>query len=305
VLLTGHTGLKGAWLRRQGHWLSLPAATQPNLFSLIGVHELIGSHHGDIRDTAVVTTCLSNVRLDIVFHLAAQALVHSSYRDPLTTFSTNVLGTANVLNSLLASNTARVAVAITTGKVYQKLKNSYPYRETDAVGVHVPYSASKAASEIVIASFRDSYLTNDGVAIASARACNLIGGGDLSEDRLIPDAVMAWSTGKPLEIRRPQSVRAWQYVLEPLPGYLRLAERLWVQPSLTGPTALGLIPAKRHRCERWLSLLKKRTVAVKSHLATALHGPMKRAGWHLKLLKPNNFSMCRRVGCWHKLCNVR
>ncbi len=246
VLLTGHTGFKGAWLafwlNRLGAkviGLSLPAATQPSLYSLIGLHELIGSHHGDIRDEALVAACVRVARPDIVFHLAAQALVHSSYRDPITTFTTNVLGTANVLNALRASNTVRVAVAITTDKVYQNLEHPYPYRETDLLGGYDPYSASKAAAEIVIASFRDSFLNNLGIAIASARAGNVIGGGDWSEDRLIPDAVRAWSTSKPLEIRRPQSVRPWQHVLEPLAGYLRLAERLWVQPSLAGPYNFG------------------------------------------------------------------
>jgi CDP-glucose 4,6-dehydratase len=246
VLLTGHTGFKGAWLACWLHrlgakvvGLSLPASTQPNLFSLIGLHELIDSHHGDIRDAAIVATCVRGARPDIVFHLAAKALVHSSYRDPLTTFATNVQGTANVLNALRAPTTVRVAVAITTDKVYHNLEHPYPYRETDVLGGHDPYSASKAASEIVIASFRDSFLTNEGVAIASARAGNVIGGGDWAEDRLIPDAVKAWSTGKPLAIRLPQSVRPWQHVLEPLAGYLRLAERLWVEPSLAGPYNFG------------------------------------------------------------------
>lgn len=246
VLLTGHTGFKGAWLAFWLHrlgakvvGLSLPAATQPNLFALARIDELIDSRHGDIRDAATVAAQVRDAHPDIVFHLAAQALVHASYRDPLTTFATNVQGTANVLNALRAPSTTRVVVAVTTDKVYQNLEHSYPYRETDALGGHDPYSASKAACELVIASYRDSFLTHDGVAVASARAGNVIGGGDWSEDRLIPDAVRAWSTGQPLTIRRPQAVRPWQHVLEPLAAYLRLAEKLWAQPGLAGAYNFG------------------------------------------------------------------
>ena len=246
VLLTGHTGFKGAWLAFWLHRLganvvgfSLPAATQPNLFNLARVDALIDSRHVDIRDAATLAVQVRDAHPDIVFHLAAQALVHASYRDPLTTFATNVQGTANVLNALRAPATARVVVAITTDKVYQNLEHPYPYRETDALGGHDPYSASKAACELVIASYRDSFLSPDGVAVASARAGNVIGGGDWSEDRLIPDAVRAWNSGQALTIRRPQAVRPWQHVLEPLAAYLRLAERLWAQPGLAGAYNFG------------------------------------------------------------------
>jgi CDP-glucose 4,6-dehydratase len=246
VLLTGHTGFKGAWLALWLHQLgakvvglSLPPATQPNLFRLARIDKLIDSRYVDIRDAAAVAAQVRGARPDIVFHLAAQALVQPSYRDPLTTFATNVQGTANVLDALRAPMTARVAVAVTTDKVYHNLEHAYPYRETDALGGHDPYSASKAASELVIASYRDSFLTNEGVAIASARAGNVIGGGDWSQDRLIPDAVRAWSSGEPLVIRSPQAVRPWQHVLEPLAGYLQLAELLWAQPGLAGAYNFG------------------------------------------------------------------
>jgi len=172
-------------------------------------------------------------------HLAAQPLVRASYRDPLGTFSSNIMGTAHVLDALRGLDSVRVAVMVTTDKVYRNLEQPYPYREEDALGGHDPYSASKAASEIVIASYRDAFLKDQGVVVASARAGNVIGGGDWAEDRLIPDAVRAWQAGKPLEIRRPQATRPWQHVLEPLHGYLTLAEKLWHHPELAGAYNFG------------------------------------------------------------------
>ena len=233
VLLTGHTGFKGAWLAL---WLSrlgalvtgisLPPETTPNLFSLAKIQTITETHYCDIRDAALLSDLIEKAEPEIVFHLAAQALVHPSYRDPLTTFSTNVQGTANVLDALRELNTVRVVVAITTDKVYKNLEHPYPYRETDALGGHDPYSASKAAAEIVIASYKDSYLSAKGIGVASARAGNVIGGGDWSADRLIPDAIRAWDANQPLQIRRPQSVRPWQHVLDPLNGYLTIGVNL-------------------------------------------------------------------------------
>jgi CDP-glucose 4,6-dehydratase len=246
VMLTGHTGFKGAWLALWLHRLgaqvtgiSLPAATTPNLFGLANIHAITSSHYCDIRDAASLATLIINAQPEIVFHLAAQALVHASYRDPLTTFSTNVQGTANVLDALRSINTVRAVVAITTDKVYKNLEQAYPYRESDALGGHDPYSASKAAAEIVIASYRDSYLKERGIAVASARAGNVIGGGDWSADRLIPDAIRAWNTNQILQIRRPQAIRPWQHVLEPLAGYIQLAEQLWQQPNLADAYNFG------------------------------------------------------------------
>jgi CDP-glucose 4,6-dehydratase len=246
VLLTGHTGFKGAWLAL---WLdrlgaevvgiSLPPATTPNLAGLAGIDSLIDGRIVDIRDAGELARQIRSASPEIVLHLAAQALVRTSYGEPLLTFGTNVQGTANVLEAVRASGTARVVVAITTDKVYRNIEQPYPYRETDALGGHDPYSASKAAAEIVIACYRDSYLAGRGVAVASARAGNVIGGGDWSEDRLIPDAVRAWSTGQSLAIRRPRAFRPWQHVLEPLAGYLRLAERLWTKSDLAGAYNFG------------------------------------------------------------------
>jgi CDP-glucose 4,6-dehydratase len=179
------------------------------------------------------------VRPEIVLHLAAQPLVRASYREPRVTIETNVMGTTHVLEALRELEGARVAVMVTTDKVYRDMQSPEPYREDDPLGGHDPYSASKAASEIVIASYRQSFLSVQGVAVASARAGNVIGGGDWSEDRLIPDAVRAWQAGQTLEVRRPQAVRPWQHVLEPLAGYLTLAQQLWERPALAGAYNFG------------------------------------------------------------------
>ena len=246
VLLTGHTGFKGAWMALWLHRLgaqvtgvSLSPATTPNLFTLANIETIADSHFCDIRESTALATLINKAQPEIVFHLAAQALVHARYSDPLTTFATNVQGTANVLDALRAIDSVRAVVAITTDKVYKNLEQPYPYRETDALGGHDPYSASKAAAEIVIASYRDSYLDNKGIAVASARAGNVIGGGDWSADRLIPDAIRAWNAKQPLQIRRPQAIRPWQHVLEPVAGYIKLAEQLWQQPSVAGAYNFG------------------------------------------------------------------
>lgn len=246
VLLTGHTGFKGAWLAL---WLdrlgakvtgvSLPPATQPNLFDLAGIGSIVDSHYCDIRNIDALSTLVEHSRPEIVFHLAAQALVRASYQDPPTTFSTNVMGTANLLEGVRRCTGVKVVVAITTDKVYENLEHAFPYRETDRLGGHDPYSASKAAAEVVISSYRKAFLSEEGIAVASARAGNVIGGGDWSEDRLIPDAVRAWSTGAPLQIRRPDAIRPWQHVLEPLAGYMALAESLWWNPALADAYNFG------------------------------------------------------------------
>jgi CDP-glucose 4,6-dehydratase len=246
VLLTGHTGFKGAWmalwLHRMGAkvvGLSLPPVTSPNLFSLASIDSLTDSRFCDIRNATETTSVIRQADPEIVFHLAAQPLVRASYREPLETFATNVLGTAHVLDAVRAVSSVRAIVAITTDKVYRNEESPTPYRETDPLGGHDPYSASKAAAEMVIASYRDSFLAMRGVAVASARAGNVVGGGDWSEDRLIPDAVRAWTNGQTLEIRRPVATRPWQHVLEPVSAYLRLAEQLWRQPALADAYNFG------------------------------------------------------------------
>lgn len=219
--------------------LSLKPNSTPNLFTLAKVSDLVESHFCDICDADALAVIIKKACPDIVFHLAAQALVRPSYKDPLSTFATNVMGTANLLNALRDLPSVKSVVVITTDKVYQNQEHIYPYRESDVLGGHDPYSASKAASEVVIASFREAFLREQGVAIASARAGNVIGGGDWSEDRLIPDAIRAWKANVPLEIRRPNAVRPWQHVLEPINGYLVLAEKLYSDSSLMGAYNFG------------------------------------------------------------------
>jgi CDP-glucose 4,6-dehydratase len=249
VLVTGHTGFKGSWLtfwlRRLGAevtGVSLAPSTEPNLFTAAEIQQDCRSILGDIRDYESLRQVVDDNRPEVVFHLAAQPLVRCSYRDPLETFATNTQGTANLLEALRTASAARVVVAITTDKVYRDDCHGYPFRETDPLGGHDPYSASKAAAELVIASYRDSFLRSSGAAVATARAGNVIGGGDWSEDRLFPDAVRAWSAEKRLCVRRPDAVRPWQHVLEPLAGYLRLAEHLWERPTDSGPYNFGPPP---------------------------------------------------------------
>lgn len=246
VLLTGHTGFKGGWLAiwlaRMGArvtGIALPPSTVPALFSRANVAQGISSQFCDICDHTQLAQFVRAASPEIVFHLAAQSLVRASYEVPLETFACNIMGTAHLLDALRDLDDLRVAVMITTDKVYRNLTTPYPYREDDALGGHDPYSASKAASEIVIASYRDAFLADRGVAIASARAGNVLGGGDWSEDRLIPDLIRAWQSNRAAPIRRPNAVRPWQHVLDPLAGYLRLAEHLWEKPSLAGAYNFG------------------------------------------------------------------
>lgn len=246
VLLTGHTGFKGAWLavwlHRMGATVStvaLAPSTRPNLFTLARVQECVNHRVADLRDADAVASIVRQAQPEIVLHLAAQALVRESYREPLATFATNVLGTAHLLDAIRRIGGVRAVVAITTDKVYENLEQPLPYRESDRLGGHDAYSASKAACEIVVASYRAAYLEAAGTAVASARAGNVVGGGDWAADRLLPDAIRAWSTGQPLLIRRPQARRPWQHVLEPLAGYLVLAQALCKFPELAGAYNFG------------------------------------------------------------------
>jgi CDP-glucose 4,6-dehydratase len=263
VVLTGHTGFKGAWLALWLHRLgakvvgvSLPPGTTPSLAGLAGIDRLAETHILDIRDAEALDKLMRSASPEIVLHLAAQALVRTSYREPLLTFATNVQGTANVLDAVRSCGTVRVLVAVTTDKVYRNLEQVYPFRETDPLGGHDPYSASKAAAEMVVASYRESWLAGQGIAVASARAGNVIGGGDWSDDRLVPDAVRAWGSGRSVTVRRPDAVRPWQHVLEPLAAYLVLVERLWAQPELAGAYNFGP-PAREAASVRDLVLMAR------------------------------------------------
>ncbi|GAA3540173.1 CDP-glucose 4,6-dehydratase [Zobellella aerophila] len=232
VLLTGHTGFKGSWL---ASWLtqleakvtglSLPPERSPNHWDLLTTPTL--DLQGDIRDLPAVLQAFDQARPEIVFHLAAQALVRRSYQNPLESWSTNVMGTANVLEACRTTPGVRAVVIITTDKVYANQEWPWGYRENDALGGHDPYSASKAATELLADSYRSAFGDSDSAPLlATARAGNVIGGGDWAEDRLIPDLVRALAQGQPLEIRSPQATRPWQHVLECLSGYLLLGQRL-------------------------------------------------------------------------------
>lgn len=246
VLVTGHSGFKGSWLTL---WLarlganvtgiSLPPHTSPNLFNEAAIGALCDSHFCDVRDAEALAARVRAAKPDIVFHLAAQPLVRESYKAPLATFATNTMGTVHLLEALRSVESVRVTVMVTTDKVYREDNKPHPFREDDALGGHDPYSASKAASELAIASYRDSFLAARKVAVACARSGNVIGGGDWSDDRLIPDAVRAWDAGATLVIRRPDAIRPWQHVLEPLGGYMTLAHALWEQPMLAGAYNFG------------------------------------------------------------------
>lgn len=232
VLLTGHTGFKGSWLAtwlaRMGAdvtGLALPPYGLPNHWDLLG--KPAKDLRGDIRDLSVVQAAFEQAQPEIVFHLAAQALVRRSYRDPLESWSTNVMGTANVLELCRRMPSVRAVVVITTDKVYANNEWPWGYRENDRLGGHDPYSASKAACELLANSYRKSFWhADDAPLMATARAGNVIGGGDWSEDRLIPDLVRAVQAASFLEIRSPQATRPWQHVLECLSGYLLLGQRL-------------------------------------------------------------------------------
>jgi CDP-glucose 4,6-dehydratase len=265
VLLTGHTGFKGAWLalwlRRLGAeviGVSLTPETTPNLFDAALVADRITeSHFLDIRDASGLAAIVQRSQPEVVFHLAAQALVLAGYDDPLGTISVNVSGTANVLDVVRTCDSVRTVVAITTDKVYENREEAYPFRETDRLGGHDPYSASKAAAELVISCYRSSFLAQRGIAVAAARAGNVIGGGDWADNRLIPDAVRAWGRGIPLVVRNPASRRPWQHVLEPLAAYLYLAERLGHDPELAGSYNFGPLPHEAANVREVISLARK------------------------------------------------
>lgn len=232
VFVTGHTGFKGSWLSL---WLARMGAVvtgyalppEPlSLFELAGVDAHLDSRIGDIRDVASLGRALSAASPDVVFHLAAQPLVRESYATPVETFATNVMGTAHVLEAVRHVSSVRGVIVVTTDKCYQNREWVWGYREADALGGHDPYSASKACAELVTAAWRSSFFEKDGqVLVASARAGNVIGGGDFSRDRLLPDFVRAARDAQVLDIRHPQAVRPWQFVLEPLAGYIELAQR--------------------------------------------------------------------------------
>jgi len=247
VFVTGHTGFKGGWLTL---WLSmlgakvtgyaLPPNTQPSFFEAVSLERhLKQSHLDDINNYATLEAALTAADPHIILHLAAQPLVRRSYAEPLETYQTNVMGTANLLQAARSCPAVQAIVVVTSDKCYENQAWPWGYRETDTLGGYDPYSNSKACQELVASAFRQSYLQDKGVAIATARAGNVIGGGDWSEDRLIPDAMRAHAAQTGLTIRSPQATRPWQHVLEPLAGYLVLAEQLCANPRLASGWNFG------------------------------------------------------------------
>jgi CDP-glucose 4,6-dehydratase len=235
VLLTGHTGFKGGWLalwlaRRGAKVVGLALPPEPGSFyERARVAEVVESHEQDLRDEAGVRAVVEAARPELVLHLAAQALVRRSYREPVETFATNVLGTVHLLEALRAVESLRAVVVVTTDKCYEDRPGAAPYQEGDPLGGHDPYAASKAAAELVAAAYRKSFFAPR-VGVATARAGNVFGGGDAAEDRLVPDAMRAFGRGEALLLRNPTHVRPWQHVLDPLGGYLALAASLWADP---------------------------------------------------------------------------
>jgi len=240
VLLTGHTGFKGAWLalwlqslgaRVTGYSAKVP--TQPSLYELARVAEGMDSIEGDVRDHKATAAAVSAAAPEVVIHMAAQALVRRGFTEPRETYETNVMGTVNVLDAVRRSGDGvRVHINVTTDKCYENREWEWGYRETEPMGGHDPYSNSKGCAELVTSAFRSSFFSDpDGPRVASARAGNVIGGGDWGEDRLVPDIMRAALAGEQVRVRNPNSIRPWQHVLNPLSGYLVLAQALWDSPE--------------------------------------------------------------------------
>ncbi len=239
VLITGHTGFKGSWLclllnelRADVYGYALDPPTNPSLFKEAKIGELMNSFIGDIRDYDKLSGVLQKVQPEIVIHMAAQPLVRESYKNPIETYSTNVMGTVNLLEACRFTDSVNAIVNVTTDKCYENKEWHWGYRENEPMGGYDPYSNSKGCSELVTSAFRNSYFNpkkynEHGVAIATARAGNVIGGGDWADDRLIPDFIRAISNGEKVFIRSPYAIRPWQHVLEPLTGYLTLAAKLF------------------------------------------------------------------------------
>lgn len=245
VFITGHTGFKGSWLctmlllaGAEVTGYALPPA-EPGLFQIIDLEHRMRSVQGDIRDLDFLWRTFEAAKPELVFHLAAQPIVRESYRDPVGTYSTNVMGTVHILECIRRSDCVRSFLNVTTDKVYENHQWPWGYRETDVLNGFDPYSNSKSCSELVTDSYKNSFFLDGRVAISTARAGNVIGGGDFSADRIIPDCVRAVQAGVPIQIRNPTSVRPYQHVLEPLSAYLLIAQRQWENQSLSGSYNVG------------------------------------------------------------------
>ena len=246
VMVTGHTGFVGSWLTK---WLlmmesdilgySLDPPTNPNMYDAIGLSKDIKDLRKDIRDTKALKDAILQFKPEIVFHLAAQPIVLESYKTPIDTYETNVIGTVNLLDNLRRTDSAKVIIVMTSDKVYRNNEWAYPYREIDPLGGKDPYSASKSCQDIIVNSFRESYFDSMGVSISSIRVGNVIGGGDWGANRIVPDVVRGLTEDNIIRIRNPDSVRPWQYVLEPISGMLLLAQRMWDDMKFSGEWNFG------------------------------------------------------------------
>jgi CDP-glucose 4,6-dehydratase len=267
VVLTGHTGFKGSWLslwlQSMGATLrgiALAPPTEPALFNVARVADEMEHLIADVRDFAAMQTQINEFRPEIVFHMAAQSLVRISYRQPVETYATNVMGTLHVLEAARHTGTVKAIVNVTTDKCYENHERVWGYREDEPMGGYDPYSSSKGCAELVSSAYRKSFLKDAGVALATARAGNVIGGGDWALDRLVPDILRALQNGKPVLIRNPHAIRPWQHVLEPLSAYLMLAERLYndgqthAEAWNFGPRDEDARPVQsivQHLCDAW------------------------------------------------------
>jgi len=260
VFVTGHTGFKGGWLclwldalGAEVHGFALEPPTEPNLYTIADVRSTLASERiADVRDPVALADALAASRPEIVLHLAAQPLVRDSYAEPVATFATNVMGTVHLLEAIRQTDSVRAVVNVTTDKCYLNREWFWAYREDEPLGGRDPYSSSKACSELVTTAYRDAFLAAGGVALASARAGNVIGGGDFAVDRLLPDFLRALDAGAVLRIRSPRATRPWQHVLEPLSGYLLLAEHLSTEPTACAEAFNFGPPDDDSREVRWL-----------------------------------------------------
>ena len=303
VLITGHTGFKGAWLSlwlnqlgAEMHGVSLDPPSEPSHFVAADLASQVHDHRIDIRDSASLNDLVKKVQPDFVFHLAAQALVRPAYLNPSDTWQTNAMGTINVLESLRGLKKPCVAVLITSDKCYDNVEWIWGYRETDALGGPDPYSASKGAAELAIRSYVRSFFPNDGlVRIGVGRAGNVIGGGDWAEDRIVPDCMRAWSRGETVQLRNPLATRPWQHVLEPLSGYLNLAIALKDDSSLHGePFNFGPPAKQNHTVGELVSAMGYHWNQVRWEDVSDNHGGPYESG----LLKLNCDKALHHLG-WH------
>lgn len=307
VLVTGHTGFKGSWLVKMllgmdadvlGY--SLEAPTDPSLFKLLGLSEELGENHviGDVRDLEHLKAVFAAFRPEIVFHLAAQPIVRTSYEEPVYTYETNLLGTVNVLESLRVTDSVRSALIVTTDKVYENLEDQRAYREDDRLDGYDPYSNSKSCAELAVHAYKRSFLDPMGIPVSTARAGNVIGGGDFSRDRIMPDCVRAAEAGESIFVRNPYSTRPYQHVLEPLAAYLLIAEKQYGDFSLCGSYNVGPDDADALTTGRLADLFVK----YYAEGATWTSGPSE--GPHeAHYLRLNHTKVTETFG-WHPVWNV-